>query len=228
MATHLRMQNDIQKMIDTGGIGHHISDPRLPVLTEDESNDLMFARKAGYATIGEYHAAIKAQFAAEKREQEAQAETERLLSETHSLAQWWHLLTALKDKRDHLRSGIARLHRHGQSVVQTQAAIVEASKAAVRRLLVSVGLAAPEPEAPPEVDQAALDAALLVEERAAKEAEQALVIANADLATVDRQIASVENRRNQYLRPELDHISTRLTNEYLTAIANLRKAIADS
>jgi hypothetical protein len=196
------------------------SDSRALHLSDDE----MHARAQGFASMADMNAEVKRRFATERLEQEAQEETDRLLGNVHDLKAHFCLFNALKEKRERVAGGIARLQKHGDSARSTQAAIVAASKAAVRNLLVKVGLAEPESGATETVvDQAALEAALLAEQRAAREAAEAIEIANAQLATIDRQIEAVESRRDRYLTPELEHLATRLSSDYVRAIAEVRK-----
>jgi hypothetical protein len=202
------------------------SDPRNKIMSEAELREFVEVKKAGFDNVADYHAHIKARFAAERRQQEADAETARLFDEINSLKAWHSLRNAFIDKRDRLKAGIARLHRHGESVEKTQHAIADAAKRAVQALLIKTGLRDPQPDAEPEnvADPAALEAALIAETRARKVADDALAIANQELDLVEKQIKATNERRNKYMRPELDHLSTRLTGEYVKAIAQVRKA----
>jgi hypothetical protein len=206
-----------------GNASEFTSDPRNPV--GDAAEEALFRVKHGMSTA-EYNAKVKATFQAERRQQAAEAETARLFDEINSLKAWHSLRNAFLDKRDRLKAGIARLHRHGESVEKTQSAIADAAKRAVQSLLIKAGLRDPQPTDEPETvaDPAALEAALIAETRAKKAADEALAIANQELDLVEKQIKAVNERRNKYMRPELDHLSTRLTGEYVKAIAQLRKA----
>jgi hypothetical protein len=87
-------------------------DPRNPVLSEDDLKDLAFANRSGYATVAEYHAAIKSKFAQERREREADAETDVLLEGVRDLIGHKALCDKLHDDISELESGAARMKRH--------------------------------------------------------------------------------------------------------------------
>ena len=86
--TNLFMQGDVQRMIDRGTAGVHVSDPRALQLSEADAKDLSFAQKAGFKSIDEYRAAIKQQFAEENRD--------FLDMQEFSASMWYDLATQSK------------------------------------------------------------------------------------------------------------------------------------
>jgi hypothetical protein len=160
-------------------------------------------------------------FTQTRAEYEELKEIERLKGCFSNLKEWRAIRNELQDKRDRLLAGIDRMRHHVQNAGQAQAAIAEEKKNSVQRMLANFGLAR---EAPPDtgVDVQTLQARADAETRAAETAEAAILEANTQLCAVNRQIAAIDVEFGRVMNPELEHLATRLSGDYMRALGALK------
>jgi hypothetical protein len=207
-------------------------DPRAVQMSEDDARELAVAQSQGFASVAEYRAAIKAKFSEDRRQREADEEAERIIDGIHSLKALKTRTNQVEDDIYDLEAKASKLQKTIAAPSSTESSIADDIKSGAIKLLVSLGLvaAAPvrEPESLPDesgdIDAAQLQMRLAAERRAAAIATEALAVVQANVATKRRHLEVLKSKQDYHVRRELDHLSTRLTADYLSAIANVEKA----
>jgi hypothetical protein len=131
-------------------------------------------------------------------------------------------------KRDSMQDGRERLLKHTTAPAETERTLIEAGRALGRRMLVSVGLAdAAQPQADTiEIDIEGIERRLEADKRSARAAQEALKIVDAEIVILDKQIAAVEARADEFFQPEIEDLAAPLCTAYVRKIGELREIVS--
>jgi hypothetical protein len=192
-------------------------------MSEDDARDLAIAHSSGYPDVASYRAAIKASRDLERLEQEAEAETDRLVAGIRDLVGFKRLEDQFEDEVAELESAAARMERHRESAAEAQSDYGAAIKSAAAKLLATVGIKIEVPdESAPEVDAAQLQARIEAEKLAAAAAQEALHEINQRLAIKRKQLAGVRSRQEFFLKPAVREVFEPLGHRLVKALNEVR------
>jgi hypothetical protein len=197
-----------------------------PVTDQNVIDDFEFRAK----NAGSSRAQISEAWAARLKQE---AEEKALLPFTHgtppggkTLAGWKAWRDGLRDELDGLHVGAEGLRKHLEAPEATQRSLAEAIASGARRMLAGMGIGTAEPELESALAPGQLEARLAAEKRASAEASAALEIVNEKIAVTEKQLAAIEARADEFVRPALRELAEPLGTRYVKVINELAEVMS--
>jgi hypothetical protein len=141
----------------------------------------------------------------------------------NTLVGWkaWH--NQKRDELDSYHVAAERLGKHLDAPEATQRSLTEAIASGARKMLAGMGIGTADAEPDAVLAPGQLEARLEAERRAAREATAALEIVNAKIAVTEKQLAAIEARADEFVRPALRELAEALGTQYVRVVNQFRE-----